>query len=153
MTKKEVKAKLKAEELANYQACIKLMFDWMEWPTNGYMPPMFFKRLKDWHTKNNFGYEVILETMNITTDTIKRINQTKSFENDSAKLRYFIAIIGNSLNDGLKSYLRKQKAINESRKETNTPTEDDINNFNNQQITSDRSKLNDVMKDVMGDLW
>ena len=77
---------------------------------------------------------------------------TKSFESDSNKIRYICAIIRDHLNDGLKQFTRKQRALHEAQKETKVLSEADIDNVTSGQSYDDRQNLNNVMSDIMGDL-
>lgn len=150
---KAIKEKLKETELCFNKACIKRMFDWMEYPTNGYMPPLFFRRLKEWYKNYNFSYEVILETMDMIDNDVRFIMKTKNFDNDFGKVKYICAMIANNLNQGLKSFNEKQKAINESSQNDNAPTDVDISmpwveTKADESGKASRSLLNSLLKDI-----
>ena len=151
-TKREVQRKLKESEKIAYQQCVQQMYDWMGYPATAQMPKVFFGLLGKWHKDNNYSYEVILETMYYCEDIVKW-SASKTYESDTHRIRYICAIIRDHLNDGLKQFARKQKAIQDSQDNTKTPTEDDVNNFKVTQNSVDRGDLDNAMKDIMGDLF
>lgn len=149
--KRMAQKKLNRAESAAYKQCIQRMFDWMGYPSTAKMPKFFFGLLGQWHNINNYSYEVILETMSFCEDMVEYAS-TKSFESDSNKIRYICAIIRDHLNDGLKQFTRKQRALHEAQKETKVLSEADVNNVTSGQSYDDRQNLNNVMDDIMGDL-
>lgn len=151
-SKSEIQRKLKESEKIAYQQCVQQMYDWMGYPATAQMPKVFFGLLGKWHKDNNYSYEVILETMYYCEDMVKW-SASKEFESDSHRVRYICAIIRDHLNDGLKQFARKQKAIQDSQDNTTTPTEDDIKNFTLHQNNIVRNDLDNAMKDIMGDLF
>lgn len=151
-TKRTVKKKLNEAESLAYKECVQHMFDWLEYPTNAKMPKFFYGLLGQWHTTNNYSYEVILETMRFCDDMVEYALR-KDFSSEVGKIKYICAIIRDHLNDGLKQFARKQKAIQEAQRNTSTIQEDDINNFSSEQTADGRNNLNDVMQDIMGDLF
>lgn len=150
--KQEAKKKLNVAERLAHQNCVQHMYDWMGYPASAKMPKFFYGLLGQWHNSNNYSYEVILETMYFCDDMVEHISK-KEFESDSNKIRYICAIVRDHLNDGLKQFARKQKAIQDSQRQTDTPTEEEINNFTSVDITPNRDALNNVMEDFMGDLF
>lgn len=151
-TKREVQRKLKESEKIAYQQCVQQMYDWMGYPSDAQMPKFFFGLLGRWHKDNNYSYEVILETM-LYCDDIVQWSASKEYESDTHRIRYICAIIRDHLNDGLKQFARKQKAIQDSQDNTKTPTEDDVNNFTSHQNSINRDDLDDAMKEIMGGLY
>lgn len=150
--KREVKKKLNEAESIAYKQCVQQMFDWMGYPATAQMPKFFYGLLGQWHNTNNYSYEVVLETMNFIDSMVQRLD-TKEFSSDSHKIKYICAIIRDHLNDGLKSFARKQKAMSLTQRTTNVPTDKDINDLDTSQTVTDRSNLNNVMQDIMGDLF
>ena len=150
---KALKHRLNDEEKEYYKQITDKMADWLDYQQGKIIPAMFFKKVKQWKDCNNYSYQIILETMNLIDDRVKWMIKTKNFKDSNSKVAYICAVISSYLNDGADSWHRKQKAINEARKQETLPTEEDINNFSVQKPAQSRSELTNAMVDIMGDLF
>ena len=154
------KKKLNEAESQAYKKCVNLMFDWMGYSENAKMPRLFFGQMGQWHNSYNYSYEVVLETMLYVQDSISKALDTKEFKDDSSKVKYICVAIGDHLNDGLRSFAEKQKAIQAAREEAeripyDIPTEEELMNLGNreEQPKEDHTEMREIMKRIMGDLW
>ena len=152
--KREIKRKLNAAEKLAHDQCVQHIYDWMGYSTNARLPKFVYGLLGRFHNENNYSYEVILETMYFCDDMVER-SLKKEFDSDNGKLKYICAIIRDHLNDGMKQFGRKQKAIQESQKNMSQyiPTEDELANIGTSQSQKDRSNLDEAMKSILGDLY
>ena len=152
--------KLNEAESQAYKKCVDLMFEWMGYPGSAKMPRLFYGQMGQWHNVHNYSYEVVLETMLYVQESLFKAFATKDFKDDSSMVKYICVTIGNHLNDGLKSFARKQKEIHEAQEEAehipyDIPTEEELMNLGNRekQLEKDHTEMREIMKRIMGDLW
>lgn len=79
------------------------------------IPSVFYKYLKEWE---DFGYDVVLDTINKQKDAFDWALKNKTFKSESAKLIYMSMIIQNNLIDSYKEKQRLQKVIDDTQNKT-----------------------------------
>ena len=157
MAEKKSNAKKRLSEAENiaYKQCVQCLYDWMGYPTNAQMPKFVYGLLKQWHTTNNYSYEVILETMYFVDDMVKNAIFVKCFNSDSSQLKYITAIIRDHLNDGLKQFARKQRDIQAAREASisaiDMPSDEELLNIGVKNANKDVSKIKETLATVIGE--
>lgn len=86
--------------------CIDKMFEIMSYKPGMILPTYFFKKLKDYEY---LGYEALYNTMISQTKSIQWALTNKSFNGETAKVMYIMAILHNNVMDEYKKIVKAQK--------------------------------------------
>ena len=86
--------------------CIDKMFEIMNYKPGMILPTYFFKKLKDYE---GVGYEALYNTMIAQTKSIQWALANKSFNGETAKVMYIMAILNNNVMDEYKKIVKAQK--------------------------------------------
>ena len=86
--------------------CIDKMFEIMSYKPGMILPTYFFRKLKDYE---GVGYEALYNTMIAQTKAIQWALANKSFNGETAKVMYIMAILNNNVMDEYKKIVKAQK--------------------------------------------
>ena len=96
----------------NRENCIVKMYDFMGYSEKQKLSTFFYKRLSEWH--EGYKYSVIYSAMQMSADSIQYADKTKSFNSETGKLNYFMAIIQNKLNDAQKVAIHLKQKVKQA---------------------------------------
>lgn len=98
-------AVVRRTELKN--KCTDFMQGIMGYESDMKLPTSWYKFLEEFST---YGFDVVLETLEVNEKTFRWALQTKNFKNDSHALNYFKAIIQNNIMEQYRAKIAREKA-------------------------------------------